>query len=321
MARALLLVPVSLVFLITAAPSAAASEPSDGAGRSGGLLGAAILAALDEETLDVGTGSQDQGPFDGPVFDGTIATFDLATAVRQSLFMLTVQHSARMFQQKTRRELGGPFWRDYINSVRGLRGWDDGDSFLVNYVGHPMQGAVSGYIQIQNDGTGRTYVFGRDARYWRSRLQAFAWAAGYSTQFELGPYSEASIGNVGLNRGTMGWVDLVVTPTGGLALIVLEDAVDAKVLTRLERGGGPLRVRILRTLLTPNRSLANMLRMTAPWHRDVRPLPGRERRFSDTPPAPVAPRSPAVAVAERIPEGVVVPGGVRGVAEMPALTD
>src|SRR5690606_15464052 len=178
-------------------------------------------------------------------------------------------------QQKTRRELGGPFWRDYINSVRGLQGWDDGDSFLVNYVGHPMQGAVSGYIQIQNDGTGRTYAFGRDPRYWRSRLQAFAWSAGYSTQFELGPYSEASIGNVGLNSGTMGWVDLVVTPTGGLALIVLEDAVDAKLVARLERGG-PMRARILRTLLTPNRSLANMLRMAAPWHRDVRPVPGRE---------------------------------------------
>jgi len=307
MARALLLVPVSLVFLITAAPSAAASEPSDGAGRSGGLLGAAILAALDEETLDVGAGSQDQGPFDGPVFDGTIATFDLATAVRQSLFMLTVQHSARMFQQKTRRELGGPFWRDYINSVRGLRGWDDGDSFLVNYVGHPMQGAVSGYIQIQNDGTGRTYVFGRDARYWRSRLQAFAWAAGYSTQFELGPYSEASVGNVGLNRGTMGWVDLVVTPTGGLGLIVLEDAIDAKLVSRWERGGGPVRARVLRTLLAPNRSLANLLRMTAPWHRDVRPVPGRERSTSDVAPEQPWPLRPLLENADIDPEGLVMP--------------
>lgn len=285
----------------------AATEPSHGVVH-GGELTAAVLEALHDEMFDA-DGGQDPQPFDAPVFDGTIATFDLATAVRQSMLMLTVQHSARMFQEKTRRELGGPFWRDYVHSVRGLGGWDDGDSFLVNYVGHPMQGAVSGYLQIQNDGTGRTYAFGRDARYWRSRLQAFAWAAGYSTQFELGPYSEASIGNVGLNPGTMGWVDLVVTPTGGLALIVLEDAIDAKLVSRWERGGGPVRARLLRTLLAPNRSLANLLRMTAPWHRDVRPVPGRDRVASDpTPGHPLPLPMPGVVGSVDVAhEGLVMP--------------
>ena len=46
-----------------------------------------------------------------------------------------------------------------------------------------------------------------------ARARATAWAAVYSFQFELGPFSEASIGNVGLRANTAGSVDHVVTPT------------------------------------------------------------------------------------------------------------
>lgn len=52
------------------------------------------------------------------------------------------------------------------------------------------------------------------------------WSAAYSLQFEIGPLSEASIGNVGMRPETTGWVDDVVTPLGAFGLIVAEDALD-----------------------------------------------------------------------------------------------
>lgn len=65
--------------------------------------------------------------------------------VNQSARFLFIQHSVRIgLQSKTRRNLRGPYFRDYVNSVRGFSGWDDGDSFLTNYIGHPMQGSISG---------------------------------------------------------------------------------------------------------------------------------------------------------------------------------
>jgi len=72
----------------------------------------------------------------------------------------------------------------------------DGDSFLVNYVAHPMQGAISGFVQIHNDPKARPTEFSESKAYWQGRLKAMGWAALFSTQFELGPISEASLGNV-----------------------------------------------------------------------------------------------------------------------------
>jgi hypothetical protein len=63
-------------------------------------------------------------------------------------------------------------------------------------------------------------------RYWASRGRASLWVATYSLQFEFGPLSEASIGNVGLRPETTGWVDHVVTPVGAFGLVVAEDALD-----------------------------------------------------------------------------------------------
>ena len=92
-----------------------------------------------------------------------------------------------------------------------------------------------------------------------------------SAQFEIGPFSEASIGNVGMNRGTAGWVDLVVTPLGGLGVMTLEDALDRYVIRHFEEGRGRVPRLLLRGFLNPNRSMANMLRGRLPWHRDNRP--------------------------------------------------
>jgi hypothetical protein len=116
-------------------------------------------------------------------------------------------------------------------------------------------------------------VFDAHSRdYWNSRLKALAWAAAYSTQFELGPISEASIGNVGKVPPTMAVVDLVVTPIGGFGLIVLEDWVDNRYIAKWERSGG-FKSRFLRVALNPSRSLANALRWHLPSYRDTRPRP------------------------------------------------
>jgi hypothetical protein len=133
-----------------------------------------------------------------------------------------------------------------------------------------MQGAVTGYIQVQNDPKGKRTSITDGSVYWRSRLKAMAWSAAYSTQFELGPYSEATIGNVGRTPGTMGYVDLVMTPTGGFGMMVAEDAFDHFVVSRLERRVNPPTMRFLRMVFSPNRTLANVLRFKKPWRRDNR---------------------------------------------------
>ncbi len=205
--------------------------------------------------------------------------FQWGEAMRQSIWFLAVQHSFRLMTEKgTREELGGPFFKDYFNTIRQLRGWDDGDPFLVNYVGHTMMGAVSGYIQIQNDPEGVLQEIGANRKYVISRLKALGWATAYSTQFELGPLSEASIGNVGIRptrkaKNPMAFVDLVITPTLGTALIVGEDALDKYVINSIERHTRNRFVRVLaRGFLNPCRSFANMMRMKWMWYRDNRPL-------------------------------------------------
>lgn len=193
-------------------------------------------------------------------------------AMTQSLLFLGIQHGYRIGDQaNTRAALKGPFVRDYFDSVAGIRGWDDGDSVLANYVGHPMQGAVTGYIQVQNDPSRRAVEFGDGSAYWRSRWRAFLFSAAYSTQYEMGPLGEAAIGNVGKTPGTKGAVDLVITPTLGVAWMVTEDALDKYLVQSFERRvRNPVARLVVRASINPSRSMANLLRGKAPWHRDSR---------------------------------------------------
>jgi hypothetical protein len=67
-------------------------------------------------------------------------------------------------------------------------------------------------------------------------------------------------------------VDLVITPLGGFAVMLAEDALDRFVIRKAERWTSHPWSRILiRGFLNPNRSLANMLRLQVPWQRDTRP--------------------------------------------------
>ncbi len=198
--------------------------------------------------------------------------FDWKPAVTQAFYFLVIQHSFRFAaEQQTRAGLKGPFFKDYARSVQNLHGWSDGDTFLANYVGHPLMGSVSGFIEVQNDPQYMRVPFGLSRSYWISRLRALAFMAAYSEQFEIGPISEASLGNVQLVPKARGFVDHVVTPTVGLVWLAGEDALDRLVVGRVERGKhGRLLIAVLRSGLNPGRSLANVLRMKKPWYRDGR---------------------------------------------------
>ena len=205
--------------------------------------------------------------------------FHWKTAMKQSLIMLGFQHAVRFTQTGMRRELRGPFFRDWGESVRSLHGWKDGDSVFINYVAHSMQGATTSRIFINNSDKAKRQEFGKSKQYWESRFKAMAWSAVWSTQFELGPISEASLGNIGTYTHridkTMAWGDLIVTPVLGTSWAIGEDAIDKYILKNwVERGwnGGPVskKVKILRSFLTPTTSIANLLRGNMPWKRDNR---------------------------------------------------
>jgi hypothetical protein len=205
------------------------------------------------------------------------STFDWNAAFRQSMFFLGIEHAFRLATEDgTRVDLKGPFFKDYFRALKSLRGWDDGDPFLVNYIGHPMAGSVSGFIQVHNDPQGVKEKVSLNRSYWRSRLKAFGWSFAYSTQFELGLFSEASLGNIGIRpygkaKHPMAYVDLVVTPVVGTGWLVGEDMLDRYLVRPLEDRIGNRVVKLLiRTFLNPTRSFANFLRGQRPWYRDNR---------------------------------------------------
>ena len=195
---------------------------------------------------------------------------DWKSAFNQSLLFLGVQHGYAFTQAKTRRALKGKFFKDYIDSVKSLHGWEDGGRFFTNYIAHPMQGSFTGFILVQNDRKGRQTEFGKSKTYWNSRLKALAWSAAWSTQFEIGPISQASIGNVGLS-GKQTYVDIVMTPTAGFGLMLAEDATDKYIIKGIERSTNNYYVKIFsRMILNPTRTMANLTRFKLPWYRDNR---------------------------------------------------
>lgn len=184
-----------------------------------------------------------------------------------------MQHSFRLMTEAgTREGMGGPFFTDWGRSVGNMHGWSDGDPFLVNYIGHPLQGAVTNFVWIQNDVARYRYAeFGRSRDYWKSRLRATAWSWAYSTQFEIGPLSEASIGNVQNSWPQVGFVDHIVTPSMGLAWTLAEDALDRYIIRRFEDRVSNSYARLMvRSWLNPGRSMANILALRVPWARDTR---------------------------------------------------
>ena len=193
--------------------------------------------------------------------------------VGQSLFFMSFENAFRCATEEgTRDGFSNPFFRGYLNSVGNLHGWNDDDPFLVNYVGHPMQGAVTGYLWTQNDRAYRDIQFGRNRRYWKGKLRGAAYSYVYSVLFEIGPMSEASIGNIQAYYPQQGFVDHVVTPAIGLGWSIAEDALDQYFIRYVERRTSNSLIRLLvRGGLNPARSMANALALRYPWYRANRP--------------------------------------------------
>src|SRR5271155_4202083 len=189
-------------------------------------------------------------------------------------------------------ENGIPFnhyWRDYKQSLTTWwhAGWSAGEDPLYNYVGHPIQGALTSYIQIQNDPKSEKLEFANAKTYWKSRLKATLWNAVYSTQWSIGPLSEMTVekygtkvrppwnanGSYPCDTKTCYWgvgkVNLVMTPVGGFGWMLAEEAMDKKITEQLVESHTQNRLLIdaLRSSLNPIRGGANILHGKRPWYR------------------------------------------------------
>jgi hypothetical protein len=190
-----------------------------------------------------------------------------------TLTFLTVSHTFRWVKEEYTRDatLHGPFFKGVGSAIGNIHGWQDGDEFLTNYVGHPMEGAVSGYIFSHNDPKYREEEFGQNRAYWRGKTRAFVFSALYSAAFEIGPYSEVTVGKIQAYWPQQGLVDWAVSPTIGLAWTLAEDSLDKYIAKPFEGKVHNVALRALvRGWLNPSRSFANLMMFKLPWHRDSR---------------------------------------------------
>lgn len=192
--------------------------------------------------------------------------------VTQTLFFQGIQQSFLLTEQRARRQLGGPFFSEWFQAAAAPfvePHWSDGGTFLVNYIGHPMAGSTHAYIYRQNDPSAMRMEFGSKG-YGAHLAKAMGISALSSVQWEIGPFSEASLENVGRppERYKMAWVDFVITPTVGVAWMAGEDALDRYVIQKLERKIDSATGRVIvRVLLNPTRSMANLVAGQKPWTR------------------------------------------------------
>jgi hypothetical protein len=197
-------------------------------------------------------------------------------------------------------ERGIPFnhyWRDYKQSLERWWevGWSAGENPMYNYVGHPIQGAITEYIFFQNDPKSRYLEFSKSKDYWISRVKATIFNGIYSTQWSIGPVSEMTVEKYGSNDRPpwtasgaypcnpkietcywgVGKVNLVMTPVGGLGWVLAEDWMDKNIVRRVERKTtNHLLIDTVRCTFNPIRAAGNILHGNRPWFRfrDTRDL-------------------------------------------------
>ena len=200
-------------------------------------------------------------------------------AISQTLLFTTVGHVFRVAsEEKTRRELDGPFIKDWLKSAGALfdSGWSDGGRDFTNYVIHPLSGGVYGHIYRQNHPQDRDIRIALSKEYLghMGKTTIFSFIA--SLAWEIGPYSEASIGNVGLRNTPesqqMTWGDVVITPLLGVwGVMLIEDLFERFVIRKVEAKTANRWIKAaVRIPLTPTRSAANLMAIKRPDYRPDR---------------------------------------------------
>ena len=125
--------------------------------------------------------------------------------LRDSFVLLIVQQAYRItFEDGNLEALQtGPFFEEWFESVSTLCCWDDGDRRTTNYLWHPLMGSTSAFVFANNHRASQETPIGASGRYWKAKGAQGIYSFIYSVNFEIGPLSEASIGNVGLKPGQM----------------------------------------------------------------------------------------------------------------------
>lgn len=175
----------------------------------------------------------------------------------------------------------GDWWDRYINSASDWvwNRWPDYNPFLDDYVGHPMMGAITNDLWIQDDPKSMTVGPSNTWPYWRRMLRAGAFSTAYSFWWKLGPTGEASIGHNGDHAepygnghisNETGWVELVTTPVGGALWTMGEDVLDKHVVAPVEGDGRNPFALLGLSFLEPAHATANIFRFRPPWYRDDR---------------------------------------------------
>ncbi|HEV2214253.1 MAG TPA: hypothetical protein VGR64_03115 [Terracidiphilus sp.] len=269
------------------------------AGRagSGGPMDASLLqpsmgAQIDLTAMFRAMGrAADRAETDGG--SGADSRYHWKPMLWQSLAFIGTENTWRLLTDANMRRLiaGKPYWHDYFASLGqwNMGRWWDGDSILVDDIGHPMQGGVSSFIEIQNSPRQRALRFGMNKEYWRSRMLGMLWATVFSTQQKIGPLGEAALGSDGgitypLNcpfpcsnytpgvtkyTNNTGWTDFIMTPVVGTVWVMGEDWIDLKISDRIQDAHpNAWWPKVIRGALNPTRTMANAMRWRKPWYRD-----------------------------------------------------
>jgi hypothetical protein len=216
--------------------------------------------------------------------------WDWKASTIQTLEFTAFDHAFRVVMDPSLRSslVHKPFIHDWFASYGGydLKRWGDGDDFVVNDVGHPLQGAVTSRIFLQNNP--RSFVpVSKNRDYWITLGQSMLWAAIWQAEWKVGPLSETSIGNAGgwlyvpdcgtspscLNNpkypkpptNNTGLSDWVISPLVGGLWVLGEDTIERFIVAPVARNHRIFGGRILRGCLEPSRDFAALFAGKFPW--------------------------------------------------------
>lgn len=245
----------------------------------------ALLTPAEAETLGITPGASERVPLAQCPYDRTHARecrvhwghLLASTAAFNAFQNAGNVYTGYWYRWETTHGKWFDRWFDSVTRWRWDR-WSDDNPFMDDYVAHPMMGAITNSLWIQNDPRAMTVEFGNTPEYWHSRLRALAFSTAYSFEWKFGPFGEAGVGHNGdhffPDRGTRtnetGVVEIVTTPVGGFLWTMAEDALDKHVVRKFEEKPRGVAALLAISFLTPAQATANIFRFRPPWYRDGR---------------------------------------------------